>query len=199
VSPSTPRSARTQAPPGLGPAEWAALGLVCEHVTHGFALAKALDQEGELGRIWTVSRPLVYRAVENLKQRGLIEIVADQPSAAGPNRTLLRATRSGRRALRKWLGEPVEHLRDGRVLLLLKVELAQRSSIDTVPLLLAQRDVFERLADAVDRRIGQSGVHPANALIWRSEALHAAVRAIDRMLGAHHPAPVAPDGTAPRS
>lgn len=196
---SRSRAAGTEEPPGLGPAEWAALGLICERVTHGFAVAKALGKDGELGQIWTVSRPLVYRAVENLKQQGLVEVLAEQPSAEGPNRTLVRATRGGRRALRRWLSEPVEHLRDGRVVLLLKLELAQRSGIDTNALLLAQREAFEQLADAVDRRVAQEDRSQTNALIWRSEALRGAVRAIDRILAQGSPMPADDGGKAARA
>ena len=51
--------------------EWAALALLAEGSTHGFAIARAMAPEGEVGKIWTVRRPLVYRALETLTGMGL--------------------------------------------------------------------------------------------------------------------------------
>jgi hypothetical protein len=46
--------------------EWAVLGLLAEQPTHGFATAEALAPDGVVGRIWTMRRPLVYRALDVL-------------------------------------------------------------------------------------------------------------------------------------
>ncbi len=45
--------------PSLAPGEWAVLASVAERPTHGFAVAKALGPSGEIGRVWSLSRPLV--------------------------------------------------------------------------------------------------------------------------------------------
>jgi len=39
--------------------EWAVLALLAEAPTHGFAIAKAMAPEGEVGKVWSVRRPLV--------------------------------------------------------------------------------------------------------------------------------------------
>ena len=46
--------------------EWAALALLTEEATHGFALARTMAPDGEVGRVWSLRRPLVYRALETL-------------------------------------------------------------------------------------------------------------------------------------
>ena len=51
----------------LSPGEWAVLALLNERPTHGFALARALAPGGEIGRVWSFRRPLVYRALETLQ------------------------------------------------------------------------------------------------------------------------------------
>ena len=70
----------------LLPTEWAVLGLLSRHPQHGFALAKSLCADGEFGRIWTVRRPLAYRALDTLRADGLIEFQGAEPGDGGPPR-----------------------------------------------------------------------------------------------------------------
>jgi DNA-binding PadR family transcriptional regulator len=51
--------------------EWAVLALLAEQPSHGFAIARALEREGPVGRVWSVTHPLVYRALERLSEDGL--------------------------------------------------------------------------------------------------------------------------------
>ena len=64
--------------------EWAVLALLDEQSTHGFALARALEPDGDVGRVWSVRRPLVYRALETLERKGLVAPVETLPSPRGP-------------------------------------------------------------------------------------------------------------------
>ena len=79
----------------LAPGEWAVLALLCERPAHGWALARQLSETGELGSIWSLKRPLVYRGLEILEARGLIVASGHEPGARGPNRTIFRATPAG--------------------------------------------------------------------------------------------------------
>ena len=124
----------------LAPGEWAVLALLCERPAHGWALASQLRQEGDLGAVWTMGRPLVYRSLEILEARRLIEAAGHEPGIRGPNRTILRVTSAGRDALMRWLAEPVDHIRDVRSLLLLKLVFADRLGVDPRPMLLAQHE-----------------------------------------------------------
>src|SRR6478672_10306747 len=103
--------------------EWACLGILYEGPAHGFAIASRLKPEGDVGRVWSLSRPLTYRSLDQLAVRGHIHPIGEEPGIAGGNRTILAATRQGRAALRKWLATPVPHLRDLRSELLLKLIL----------------------------------------------------------------------------
>src|SRR4029079_16632136 len=102
------------APPDLSLTDWAVLGIVAEAPTHGFAIARALSATGDVGQVWTVARPLVYRSLTTLADRGLIEERGETQSGHGPTRTMVRATRAGRAALVRWLDKAGEHAREGR-------------------------------------------------------------------------------------
>jgi DNA-binding PadR family transcriptional regulator len=93
--------------------EWVVLGLVAEGPTHGFALARLLARDGAVGRVWRATRPLTYRAIAQLASDGMIKPVRTEPGA-GPPRRVHRVTPAGRRALRRWLAQPVRHPRDVR-------------------------------------------------------------------------------------
>ena len=107
----------------LSLSEWTVLGIVAEGPTHGWPVVQELAPDGAIGRIWTVSRPLVYRTLATLTASGLVEEHGEVPGARGPRRTIVRVTRTGRAALRWWLDEPVDHVREVRSALLVKLAL----------------------------------------------------------------------------
>ena len=94
--------------------EWACLGILYAAPTHGFAIAARLKPDGDVGRVWSLSRALTYRSLAQLFERGYALEVGEEPGIAGGNRTILAATRTGRAQVRKWLNAPVSHLRDLR-------------------------------------------------------------------------------------
>lgn len=153
--------------PELSAGEWAVLGAVCEGPTHGFAVSRLLAPTGWLGRIWTVPRPVVYQVLKKLLEQGLIQERGTESSAKGPARTIVGATPAGRAAMGRWLQEPVDHVRDVRSLLLLKLALLDRSGGDPSPLVEAQRtrmaSQLEALAAARDAAEGFDRV----MLEWR--------------------------------
>ncbi len=127
----------------LSPAEWAVLGVFGEGATHGFAVAQLLDRSGPLGRVWTLPRPQVYQALKKLGQQELLVEASTERSTSGPARTIYALTPSGRRALDDWLSSPVEHVRDIRSMLLLKLALLDRSGAGNAELLESQRRSLE--------------------------------------------------------
>ncbi|MBI5088623.1 MAG: PadR family transcriptional regulator, partial [Actinobacteria bacterium] len=86
--------------------EWACLGILYPAPAHGFAVAARLKPSGDIGRVWSLSRPLTYRSLEQLAARGYVHAVGEEPGIAGGNRTILAATRTGRAQLRRWLAAP---------------------------------------------------------------------------------------------
>lgn len=166
----------------MTPSEWAVLALLAEGPTHGFAIARAMSEGGEIGRVWSLRRPRVYYAIEALIRQGLVRPAQTVASRSGPHRTVLRITPSGRRALDQWLATPVEHVRDARSLLLLKLLFLDRREADPRPLLIAQREQFHRIADRLQTAVNETRGFDQTLLRWRLEAVTAALRFIEAII-----------------
>ncbi len=162
--------------------EWACLGVLYDGPAHGFAIAAELRPDAEIGRVWSLSRPLTYRAIDQLVERGLVAPVKSEPGDSGPNRTVLAPTRQGRARFRAWLRSPVVHLRDLRSELLLKLVLAERCDIDVGGMLVDQRRRLEEHAAtlAASAFTDDGGVADTVSL-WRYEAAGAGLRFLSRL------------------
>jgi PadR family transcriptional regulator AphA len=143
------------------------LGAVAEGPTHGFALAHLLSADGDLGRIWTLPRPVVYQVIKKLEQLDLVRARRTEASHLGPQRTVLGVTPSGRAALKEWLYEPVDHVRDVRSLLLLKLALLDRASADPRPLVRAQKQRVRTQLKALSRARDAAQGFDRVILEWR--------------------------------
>ena len=166
--------------------EWACLGILYGAPVHGFAVAASLKPNGDVGRVWSLSRALTYRSLDQLAARGLVHAVGEERGIAGGTRTILAATRSGRSQLREWLATPVEHLRDLRSELLLKLVIADRWGIDVTPMIQRQRAHVAALAAALADQTGADdadvSLHRVDVVtLWRSETSQAALRFLDRL------------------
>ena len=166
----------------LAPGEWSVLALLAEQPGHGWALARQMAREGEIGRVWALGRPLVYRALELLEERGLIEPAGSERGVRGPNRTVFRATEKGREALAEWLSVPVEHVRDVRSLLLLKLVLIDRGGLDRGGLLRAQRELVVPAITTLEARLAESSGSEAIFVRFRLESTRAVLDFIDGLL-----------------
>jgi PadR family transcriptional regulator AphA len=163
------------------------LGVIGEGPTHGFAVATLLAEDGAVGQVWTVARPLVYRELDQLTRLRLVAERDTQRSEQGPNRTIVEITEPGQVALRDWLGRPVQHVRDVRSLLLLKLALLTRAGADPRPLLHSQREQFlpqvhglaavRDQADGFERLLAQ----------WRLANSRAVLDFLDAALSDHPP------------
>jgi DNA-binding PadR family transcriptional regulator len=166
----------------LAPGEWAVLALISERPSHGWAVATQLSPSGELGSVWSLGRPLVYRSIDILAERGLIEPAGHEPGLRGPNRTIYRTTCAGATALVQWLEEPVEHVRDVRSLLLLKLIFAERTGIDPTAMLEAQHARIRAAESALETRTRACVGTEANLLRFRLESTRAVLRFVDGLL-----------------
>jgi DNA-binding PadR family transcriptional regulator len=162
------------------PGEWAILALLCEGDAHGWALVRALAPSGEIGRVWSVKRALVYRGIELLTASGLIEATGTTEGLRGPSRTVLRVTEAGRRSVTGWLHEPVAHVRDARSLLLLKLLFHTRAGLDPHGLLRSQAGVLAELEAALAEQVASSAGADAMLASFRLEA----TRAVSRFVAA---------------
>jgi DNA-binding PadR family transcriptional regulator len=160
--------------------EWACLGILYPAPTHGFAIATRLKPTGDVGRVWSLSRALTYRSLEQLTTRGYAHAVGEEKGIAGGNRTILAATRSGRAQLRKWLNTPVAHLRDMRSELLLKLIIADLCGIGISDMLDRQQAQIEEMADAIAEQVEiDASVDVVD--LWRQETSQTALRFLSRL------------------
>jgi DNA-binding PadR family transcriptional regulator len=170
----------------LTPSEYAVLALTAEAPIHGWALAVKLAKGGEIGSIWSLGRPLVYRSLERLEQDKLIKAVGLERGERGPHRVVYGATPKGRKVLREWLARPVDHVRDIRSLFLLKVVLSQRAGIDVEPLLVAQRSALVPFVTWLEAQLDDvdsiSSPSDSTMLYFRLETAKTIVRFIDGLL-----------------
>ena len=168
-------------PDQLTTGEWAVIGLVAEGPTHGFAVARALEPDGEVGRVWSMRRPLVYRTLDVLEGRELTLTAGTEASTAGPQRTLVDLTEEGRRRVEEWLVEPVEHVRDARSELLLKLLFLDRRGKAPDALLDAQRERFREQERELRSLLDAAEGFTRTLALWRVENTAAAVRFVDAL------------------
>jgi DNA-binding PadR family transcriptional regulator len=161
--------------------EWAVLGLLEQRSEHGFALAKRLQPDGLVGRVWSLPTPLVYRAIQSLTQKGLVEVQGQERSAIGPQRRLIAITARGRQVVDAWLREPVAHIRDVRSALLLKLALSDQLGRDTGPLLQAQRERLEPQREGLEQQLTRAQGFDRVLVLWRVEAVRSVLRFLNEV------------------
>lgn len=159
--------------PSRSLADHVCLAVIAERPTHGWALVKLLRPDGDLGRIWSLSRGLTYRSIDRLVTDAFVQ------RSGGERRATLTTTPTGAAAARRWLAAPVGHVRDLRTEFLLKLRLHERSGLDPTPLVERQRALLRPALDAL------SATAPDDAVdLWRHESALAARRFLDR-IGEH--------------
>ena len=161
---------RPQPSVGLSLTDWLVLALLCEEPRHGFAVARELEPASELGAIWTVRRPLVYRAIDHLVDLDLVEARAVEPGRQGPHRTVMAPTRAGRARVSRWLDQPVDHPRDVRTTLLAKLALRSRRGTTLAPLARAQLDRINGVREGVEQKRRESEGIERLTMQWRVSA-----------------------------
>ena len=99
-------------------------------------------------------------------------------SQGGPARALLKATPAGRAAAQAWLSTPVEHARDVRSELLVKLALLDRAGSDSRALALVQAQLTRLLpvAAALDDQLSATTGFEHTLVLWRRGAMTATMR-----------------------
>jgi PadR family transcriptional regulator AphA len=166
--------------PELSLADWAVLGVVAEGPTHGWAVTRELAPDGALGRVWTVPRPVVYRSLATLVAKRLAVECGEVAGGRGPRRTLVRVTPAGRRALHRWLEEPVAHVRDVRSTFLLKLALLDRSDHARDELVERQLATLAPVFEALRRPVRGPGFDAVLGR-WRRESALAVQRFLESL------------------
>jgi len=158
--------------------EWIVLALASEAPTHGWTVVRALRRDSPLGEVWSSSGPLVYRAVSRLQEAGLLLSVG-VAEGHGANRVMLEATPAGLERVGEWLMEPVEHIRDVRTVLLVKLLLLERRGTDRTLLVQRQREQLRPLAAALAERAEASTGPDRVVADWRALNADAVMRFLD--------------------
>jgi DNA-binding PadR family transcriptional regulator len=161
-------------------AEWTVLVLFSQRPTHGFAVSQLTAPDGELGRIWRIPRPVVYRAIGRLLEAGLITPESVEPGL-GPQRTIYTVTPQGRAEAENWLTTPVEHVRDIRSHLLIKLALLYRAGRDPGELLRRQRAALEPIARAIQTPRDEQDGFDEILLAWRRATAASALGFLDEI------------------
>jgi DNA-binding PadR family transcriptional regulator len=164
--------------PSLSVSEWLVLAILSQQSQHGFAVAQLTAPDGELGRVWHIPKAVIYRSIGRLQDVGLAEPEGTEPGL-GPQRTVYAATLDGRAAARHWLHTPVDHVRDIRSQLLLKLALLDRAGEDPADLLHRQRQVLEPIVRAMEAKPVQGSGFDATLLAWRKATALAALEFLD--------------------
>ena len=142
---------RVERRPTLSLNEWAVLGLLVEQPRHGYDIAAELRPGSPIGAPGgsaassstgpsSGSRPWAWPSPAAPNRRG-------GPPARSTGRPAGAAPRCGSGST-----TPVEHLRDVRSALLLKLVLLQRLGLDRTELVRAQQTKFAPLLDELDQR-----------------------------------------------
>lgn len=171
-----------ETPPELSASAWAVLGVIAEQSVHGFVVSRQLAADGELGRVWTVPRPIVYRELKKLIGLRLVAAGPSEPSDQGPARTTMTITPAGQDVLDRWLREPVDHVREVRALLLLKLALLDRRGEDPQPLLRAQRERLLPQLTGLERRRAAATGFERRLAEWRLASTRATLAFLDATL-----------------
>ncbi|WP_433215580.1 hypothetical protein ACQP00_06125 [Dactylosporangium sp. CS-047395] len=165
--------------PTLSLPEWIVLTLLDEEPAHGFAVAALTAEDGAIGRVWHVPRPIVYRAADRLTTAGLVHVAGTEAGDRGPQRSILGATAAGADAVAEWLDRPVGHVRDLRSEFLVKLALLTRRARALDHLVAAQRAVIAPLEPALARRRADAQGFEAILAAWRHENARAALNFLD--------------------
>jgi DNA-binding PadR family transcriptional regulator len=150
------------------------LSLLAERPMHGYEINATLEERKI--REWApVSRPQIYYSVEKLVTLGLVRVVKDQSSAAGPERRVVGTTADGRDRLAEAL--EAEHWIDDRVYqpILIWLALSWQARGRTFGDQLTRRKEF-LLARLIDERATLNEVleevgHPHHEAVWILELI----------------------------
>jgi hypothetical protein len=81
-----------------------------------------------------------------------------------------------------WAGQPVDHVRDVRSLLLLKLALLDRRAIDPVPLLAAQRELLLPRITALTAQRNAAAGFERTLTQWRLESCDATLNFLQAIM-----------------
>jgi DNA-binding PadR family transcriptional regulator len=133
----------------------AALALLVQGPSYGYEIANRLERQ--LGPVWPIPRPSLYRGLKDLAAEGLIS--SGSPGETDSARIVYHATEFAEEALLEWLDSPLS-LGEGRLELQARMVVARREDL---PRLLVALNRYE-LALFARRSELQAGVPASSSL-----------------------------------
>ena len=182
----------------LSLAEGLLLCLVSEGPTYGLILARLLAPDGSFGQIWSVPKGVVYYTLQQLELLGLIRMTAEQRTGSGRARSFCEITPAGRAAGEAWLREPVDHVRDVRSELMVKLALHDRIGADSRPLVRAQLARLVPAAAALDGRLRTATGFEHTMVLWRHGAMTATMQFLTALAARRRRTPASANRNGPR-
>lgn len=153
------------------------LALIRNGSDHGYVIAQRFAPDGDIGQIYTLSRPAVYRELQYLERVGLL-LASEARGNRGQKMRVLRLSKRGAHIANQWMTSPVSHIRDVRTEFLAKIVLVQEAGEDVSLLVRRQREFFRATFDALLQDRDESVV-----AIWRREQVRAVSRFLDELEG----------------
>lgn len=153
------------------------LALIRNGCDHGYVIAQRFLPEADIGQIYTLSRPAVYRELQYLERVGWV-LSSEARGNRGQKMRSLRLSKSGAQVVEKWMDSPVAHIRDVRTEFLAKVVLLQEGGEDASVLMQKQREFFKPTFEALLHERDDSVV-----ALWRREQVRAVSRFLDELEG----------------
>ncbi len=160
--------------------EGACLTLVGNGATHGYEIAQHFRPATKLGVIYTVSRPVVYRALDVLVKKKYLAS-SKTTGSRGQLKLILKLTKTGDEIRKDWLNQPVQHIREIRTELLVKLVLRDESALSSQRFLSQQRATLHDVISGLLRDRDDSEV-----AVWRREQARAVARFLDELSGQRH-------------
>jgi PadR family transcriptional regulator AphA len=151
------------------------LALVVHTPRHGWAIHEQLSPTGDVGHAWTLSRQLIYRAIDTLVEDGLVKRATPKDGGGG-DKVIISSTAAGKRVAMQWLDSPVTHLRDVRTELVLKVMLREKMGLPLASFLESQHEIFDPLISSINKDASSTPVN-----LWRKESANAVKRYLSRL------------------
>ena len=104
-----------------------------------------------------------------------------EESRLGPRRAVYQATPTGKAAFSRWLNKPVEHYRDVRSQLILKLGFLRMRGESAESLLSAQLAVIEPMLDGLGEKLSKADGFDQTLALWRLESAQTLVRFVERL------------------
>jgi len=103
------------------------LGFLVNQPKHGYELFKELSDSDGVGMVYRIKIGRLYAILKKLEAR---ELIRAQTKKAGsrPPRNIYYITKKGKELFLIWMGTPIDHGRDFRVLFLIKLFFIKRSA-----------------------------------------------------------------------